>query len=118
MSQWAGCPVLGIRLNLSIPPDRVDGSWPVLGHHLTCNAPASPRRFGDFPTPALLTFIVMILELELPETDHLELVQQIHDFLEPAKRHLEKGGNVTLTKQGKVVGVAATVEELMRLASR
>lgn len=60
----------------------------------------------------------MILELELPEADHPELVRQIHDFLEPAKHHLENGGSVTLTKQGQVIGVAGTVEELMRLASR
>lgn len=60
----------------------------------------------------------MILELELPETDHLELVRQIHEFLEPAKRNIEHGGTVTLTRQGEVVGIASTVEELMRLACR
>ncbi len=64
----------------------------------------------------LSTLVEMILELDLPEVDHIDLVGHIHEFLEPAKRHIENGGTVVLTKKGRQIGVAETVEELFRLA--
>ena len=60
----------------------------------------------------------MIFELDLPEVDNVELVGHIHEFLEPAKRHIENGGAVTLTRNGATIGVAETVEDLFRLAIR
>jgi len=58
----------------------------------------------------------MILELELPDAGHPDIVERIHEFLEPAKRHIAGGGTVILTKGGEQVGVAETIEDLLRLA--
>ena len=58
----------------------------------------------------------MILELELPDAGRQDFVDRIHEFLEPAKRHIGGGGAVILTKRGKQIGVAQTIEELLRLA--
>ncbi|RYD30837.1 MAG: hypothetical protein EOP87_15900 [Verrucomicrobiaceae bacterium] len=58
----------------------------------------------------------MILELDsvIPDCAK-EAVRQIHDHLEGAKRHIEEGGVVTVTKAGKEIGRASTEEELLRL---
>ncbi len=58
----------------------------------------------------------MILELDLPEIDHIDLVDHIHEFLEPAKRHIVNGGEVAITKEGKKIGIATTLDELYHLA--
>lgn len=60
----------------------------------------------------------MILELDPPEADDVELVETIHTWLEPAKLHIEGGGQVTVTRGGVEIGVASTMEELLELAIR
>jgi len=58
----------------------------------------------------------MILELDSVSLDGIsEAVRQIHEYLEPAKNHIEEGGVVTVTKSGKTIGKASTVDELLRL---
>ncbi|WAC21344.1 hypothetical protein OVA24_08090 [Luteolibacter sp. SL250] len=58
----------------------------------------------------------MILELNSVNLDGAsEAVRQIHDHLEDAKRHIEGGGIVTVTKAGEEIGTAGTTEELVRL---
>ncbi|HVJ46567.1 MAG TPA: hypothetical protein VM511_09305 [Luteolibacter sp.] len=60
----------------------------------------------------------MIFELDSPDADDLELVDRIHELLEPARRHIEAGGAVTVTRDGRILGVAETVDELIQLAIR
>lgn len=58
----------------------------------------------------------MIFELDSVKLDGVaEPVGQIHDYLDDAKRHIAEGGVVTVTKGGKEIGKAATLEELLRL---
>ena len=81
--------------------NRVSELWPVLGHG---------ARVGS------ASALSMILELELPDAGDPDHVERIHGFLEPAKRHIEGGGTVILTKRGEQVGVAETIGDLFRLA--
>lgn len=66
----------------------------------------------------LATLSNMIFELETPDADDAELVDRIHAFLEPARRYIEEGGKVTVTRNGETLGVAETIDELLRLAIR
>ncbi len=66
----------------------------------------------------LATLSKMIFELEPPDADDAELVDRIHAFLEPARRHIDEGGSVTVTRNGETLGIAETIEDLLRLAIR
>lgn len=59
----------------------------------------------------------MIFELETPEAGD-ELVDRIHEQLDPAVKHIINGGSVTVTRKGEVIGIADTVEQLLALAIR
>ena len=81
--------------------NHVSESWPFLRHGAGVGTASAP---------------LMILELELPDAGRQDFVDRIHEFLEPAKRHIEGGGTVTVTKGGEQIGIAETIEELLRLA--
>jgi hypothetical protein len=60
----------------------------------------------------------MNFELDPPDAEDVEIVDRIHEFLEPARLHIEGGGTVTITRNGEIIGTAETMEELLRLAIR
>ena len=60
----------------------------------------------------------MNLNLEFPEDQEFENVEDIITFLEPANQHLLEGGTVTVIRHGKVIGRAESAEELHRIVLR